>query len=170
MAAESFDVDSEISPKHRVVAKSVIALIVGSVLLGVIAYLGRDRFTERPNPTLEMGLMILVLFLGLGSIAWRRTKFSGMRLQDIGALEGPRGLLRTLEKTTLQLSMFGAAISILAFLGTLVTGNPGLTYRGIAVALVVLLYSYPTKSSWNRVVLYYGNPDTPSESNTVNSL
>ena len=163
MAAETFNVESEISQKHKAVAKTVIGLIVAAVLLVVIAYLGRDRFTERPNPTLEMALMILVLFLGLGSIVWRRTKFAGMRLQDIGGLEGPKGLLSTLEKTTIQLAMFGAAIAVLSFAGTLITGNSGLTYRGIAVALVVLLYCYPTKSSWTRVVLYYGKPDAAPE-------
>ena len=163
MAAQTFNVDSEISQKHKAVAKTVIGLIIAAVLLVMIAYLGRDRFTERPNPTLEIGLMIVVLFIGLGSIVWRRTKFAAMRLQDIGALEGPKGLLNTLEKTTLQLAMFGAAIAVLAFAGTLVTGNSGLTYRGIAVAMVVLLYSYPTKSSWTSVVLYYGKPDATNE-------
>ena len=158
MASESVDISAEISRRHKAVVTTILGLIVAAALLAVLAYVGREHFRQRANPPLEMGLMILVLFLGLGSIAWRRTKFAAMRLQDIGGLSGQLGVLQTLEKTTIQIALFGALIAGLAFVGTLLTGNDWLTYRGMAVALVVLLYSYPTKSSWTRAVQFYGNP------------
>jgi len=99
-----------------------------------------------------MAVRIVVLILGLGSVVWRRTKFSTMRLQDIGSLQGAVGLLQTLEKTTLQLAMLGAGIALIGFITTLVTGNALYTYWAAAIALVVLVYAYPTKSSWNRTL------------------
>jgi hypothetical protein len=106
-----------------------------------------------------MAVKLAILFLGLGSIVWRRTKFASMRLQDIGALQGPLGLLGTLEKTTIQLAVFGATTAAIGFIGTLITGNDVQTYQGTAVSLVVLIYSYPTKSSWSRVIKYFSELD-----------
>jgi len=42
-------------------------------------------------------------------------------------------------------------------IATLITGNEGHTYRGTAISLVVLLYSYPTKTSWSRVINYFAD-------------
>src|SRR5258707_7477934 len=85
-------------------------------------------------------------------MVWRRTKFSPMRLQDIGALQGSRGLLSTLERTTLQIAFLGAAIATIGFIATLLTGNAFYTYGAGAIAVAVLLYCYPTKSSWNLAI------------------
>ncbi len=145
-------IQSELSRRHKAAATTVAGLIIATILLTIVAYLGRDYLREQSNPPLEMAVQIAVLFLGIGSIVCRRTKFSTMRLRDIGALNGASGLLATLEKTTIQLALIGAAIAGIGFVSTLVTGNPGFTYQGSAISLVVFLYSYPTKSSWSRVI------------------
>ena len=75
-----------------------------------------------------------------------------MRLQDIGGLEGASGLLRTLEKTTLLVALIGSAISVMGFIATLLSGNDFYTYGAGLVGVAVLLYCYPTRSSWNRTV------------------
>ena len=105
-----------------------------------------------------------MLILGLGSVVWRRTKFSTMRLQDIGSLQGAAGLLQTLEKTTLQLAMLGAGIALIGFITTLVTGNPLYTYWAAAIALVVLVYVYPTQSSWERTLKRFAESPTKTSS------
>ncbi len=99
-----------------------------------------------------MAVRILILGFGLGAVAWRRTKFQAMRLQDILGLQGVTGLLRTLEKTTVQIALLGAAITAIGFIATLVTGNDLYTYWAGAIAIVVLVYCYPTKSSWLRTL------------------
>ena len=139
---------------------TVAGLIVGVVLLGIVAYLSRSYLTPRPNPTLDMAAKIVILFLGIGSIVWRRTKFAAMRLQDIGGLQGSSGLLKTLEKTTIQIALIGAAIVTIGFICTLLTGDDSYTYQGGAVALVVLLYAFPTKSSWIRVIKSFSEPQS----------
>ena len=158
---------AELTRRHKAAATTVAGLIVGTILLTVVAYLGREYFRQQPNPSLDIASRITVLILGLGSIAWRRTKFAALRLKDIGALQGASGLTRTLEKTTLQLALIAAVVVVIGFISTLLTGNEFYTYTGAAVGLVVLLYCYPTKRSWIRTVQQFaedqGPPPPPAE-------
>ena len=59
-----------------------------------------------------MGVRIVILIFGLGAVVWRRTKFQPMRLQDIAGLAGCHGLLKTFEKTTIQLAVLGRGDSL----------------------------------------------------------
>lgn len=157
MSTESVNIQTELSRRYRATSTTVAGLIIAAILLSIVAFLGKDYFREQSNTPLEVALTLVVLFLGLGAIVWRRTKFATMRLQDIGALQGPIGLLRTLEKTTIQLALLGATIATVGFVATLMTGDEWHTYRGTGVALVVLAYCFPTKTSWTRVISYYAN-------------
>lgn len=152
MNSSSIENQSELSRRHKAAKTTVIGLMIAPILLSVIAYLSKSILHQQSNPPLDMAVRITVLVLGLGSIVWRRTKFAAMRLQDIGSLQGGPGLLMTLEKTTLQLALFGGSIALIGFIATLVTGNDLYTYWAAAISLVVLVYSYPTKSSWTRTV------------------
>jgi hypothetical protein len=131
---------------------TVTGLLLATLLLSVVAFLGKGYFRQQMNPSLDIAVRITILVLGLGSIVWRRTKLSPMRLQDIGGLQGPAGLLGTLEKTTLQLALLGAAIAAIGFVTTLLTGNDLYTYWSGVISVVVLLYCYPTRSFWARVL------------------
>jgi hypothetical protein len=75
-----------------------------------------------------------------------------MRLQDIVGVAGVTGLLKTLEKTTLQIALFGAVTAATGFIATLVTGDEGYSYLAGAVAVIIFIYCYPTKSSWLRAL------------------
>jgi hypothetical protein len=111
----------------------------------------------------DWAFLILVLMLGLGAVAWRRTKFAPARLQDIAGLYGVSGLIKTFEKTTLQLAILAAGIALIGFIATVTTGQEFYTYRASAVALLVLAYTYPTKSSWMRAVeRYTTKPEEPA--------
>jgi hypothetical protein len=48
--------------------------------------------------------------------------------------------------------VLGAAIASIGFIATLVTGNEWYTYLASAVAVLVFVYCYPTKSSWLRTL------------------
>ncbi len=152
------NVQAELAKRHKAAATTVAGLLIATVLLSIVAYLGKRFFTQQQNPSLDIGLRISILILGLGAIALRRTKFSTMRLQDIGALNGATGLLSTLEKTTIQLALLGAGIAALGFIGTLVTGNEIYTYWAGLIAVVVLLYSYPSRTAWTRTLQLF-TPD-----------
>jgi hypothetical protein len=155
------DIQAELNRRHRAASTTIAGLMIAAILLSIVAFLGKGYFKQQTNAPLEMALKLSMLFLGLGSIVWRRTKFASMRLQDIGGLQGQFGLLSTLEKTTIQLAFFGATIAALGFIATLITGNEFHTYQGTAISLVVLLYSYPTKTSWSRVISYFAESAQP---------
>jgi hypothetical protein len=157
------EAQAELARRHKAAATTVLGLLVATILLSVLAFLAKPYFTEKPNIVLDMAVRIVILILGLGAIAWRRTKFQTMRLQDIAGLAGVSGLLKTLEKTTIQLALLGAAIASIGFVATLMTGNDRYTYWAGAIAVIVFVYCYPTKQSWLRA-LYRFTENPASES------
>ena len=163
MDPTSPEAQSELARRHKAAATTVLGLLVATVLLSVLAFLAKPYFTEKPNIVLDMAVRIVILVLGLGAVVWRRTKFQSMRLQDIAGLAGVTGLLKTLEKTTIQLALLGAAIASIGFIATLMTGNERYTYWAGAIAVIVFVYCYPTKQSWLRA-LYRFTEKPASES------
>jgi len=153
------EVQAELVRRHKAAATTILGLLVATILLSVVAFLSRPYLNQQPyNPPLDAAIRILVLLFGLGAVWWRRSRFATMRLQDIVGLAGLSGLLRTLERTTLQLALMAAAIAVLGFVTTLITGNDLYTYWTGAVAIVVFVYCYPTKSSWMRAVRRFSLP------------
>src|SRR3982751_1439826 len=140
------------------IVRLLLAFIVG---LSLAAFLGHNHFQQRENPNLDIAVRITILSFGLGSIALRRTKFSVMRLQDITALAGVSGLLKALQKTTLQVAGLGIFIAIFGFVATVLTGNDFYAYGAGLVAVVVLLYCYPTFNSWQLAVTKFSTAVTP---------
>ncbi|HJP91310.1 MAG TPA: hypothetical protein VJ875_05105 [Pyrinomonadaceae bacterium] len=167
MEATSPEAQAELARRHKAAATTVLGLLVATILLAVIAFLARPYYTERPNVVVDMAVRIVILILGLGAVAWRRTKFQAMRLQDIAGLSGVTGLLQTLEGTTIQLALLGIAIALVGFIATLVTGNDRYTYWAGAIAVVVFVYCYPTRSSWLRTVYRFTENPVSSVANSV---
>jgi hypothetical protein len=75
--------------------------------------------------------------------------------------------LKTLEKTTLQEALIGAALSALGIVATLITGNDFYTYGAGLIAIVILLYCYPTKTSWVRTIQRFARPDDESKTSVL---
>ena len=162
MDSISPEAQEELTRRHKAASTTVLGLIVAIVLLSVVAYLGKPYFSELESRPIDWAFLILILMLGLGAVAWRRTKFAPARLQDIAGLYGVSGLVKTFEKTTLQLAILAAGIALIGFIATLMTGQEFYTYRASAIAILVLAYTYPTKGSWVRAVeRYTAKPDEP---------
>ena len=157
MDPTSPEAQAELARRHKAAATTVLGLIVATVLLCVVAFLAKPYFTPNDNSVINMAVRLTILILGIGAVVWRRTKFQPMRLQDIFGLAGVSGLLKTLEKTTIQLAILGAAIAAVGFISTLVTGNEWYTYLACAVAVLVFVYCYPTKSSWLRTLYRFAD-------------
>ena len=152
---------SELLRRHKAASTTVVGLMIATILLSIVAFLARSFLTQQQNPLLDIALRIVILSFGLGSIALRRTRFATMRLQDIGALSGASGLLSTLEKTTLEVAFLGAAIAAVGLIATVLTGNDYYTYGAGLVAVAVLLYCYPTRTSWNRTLQEFAPSQAP---------
>lgn len=142
----------ELERRHSAAARVVLAVLVFTALLMGLALAGVFAEAIRFNPTAAGALRFVIIFLGVGAIVYRRTKFSAMRLQDIGALRGPSGLLRTLETTTVMVALIGGLIALLGFVISVMTGfGTDMLYFGV-VAIAVLLYCYPRRAAWRTVV------------------
>jgi len=100
-----------------------------------------------------MGLWIAILVFGLGAFVIRRTRFAAMRLKDVAALRGVSGLLKTLQDTTIQVASIGGAIALMGFVVTMLTGDWTNMLRSGGVAAIVLIYCFPFRSAWERVVI-----------------
>jgi uncharacterized protein YhhL (DUF1145 family) len=142
----------ELQRRHKATVTTVRILLIVTVLLSAIAFLINSSLAPRNNPSLDIAVRITILVFGLGAITLRRTKFATMRLQDIGALKGASGLLITFQRTTLQVAILGAIIAVVGFIATLLTANAFYSYGAGLVALAVLLYCYPIRSSWEKAI------------------
>lgn len=149
---KSQSIQDELTRRHKAAMTIVIGLLALTLVLTLTAYLGHQFMAQERNPMLDMTWRIVVPFLGLGAVVWRRTKFSAIRLQDILALRGVSGLLATLERTTAQVALLGGAIAIMGFIVTMLTGLFFYMLGAGIIAVAVLLYCYPRRSAWQRVV------------------
>jgi len=159
--ALNLSVQSELTRRHKTTATTVVWLLIAVILLCVLAFVSRKFLTLRVSPPLDIAVRISILIFGLGAIALRRTQFANMRLQDIAALQGSSGLLITLQRTTMRVAMIGILIAVLGFVATLVSGIPVYTYQAGVVAVAVLLYGYPVRSSWEQAIRSYAMEDGP---------
>ncbi|MDT4955017.1 MAG: hypothetical protein QOJ02_3155 [Acidobacteriota bacterium] len=163
MAQTSESIQGELARRHRTAAMVVGALLGLTIALAVIAFVASESLYRPGDPSLAMALWIMILIFGLGSFVLRRTRFQAMRLQDIAALRGLSGLLATLQGTTIQVAFIGGAIALMGFAVTIMTGNKYDMLRAGGVAAIVLLYTYPQRSAWQRVLRVAeqtGNADT----------
>jgi hypothetical protein len=144
--------EDELARRHRTATMVVNAMIVLTLALIGIAYAARNFLSRPGDPTFIKLLWVLILIFGLGAFPLRRTRFAALRLQDIAALRGLSGLLATLQGTTIQIAFIGGAIALMGFIMAMLTGEPFDMLRAGGVAVVVLLYCYPRKSAWQRLV------------------
>jgi hypothetical protein len=148
------DAQNELVRRHRVAAMVTRAFLVLTVALVAVAFTGRAPLIGQgnPDPVLVAFLRIAIVIMGIGAVTLRRTRFTAMRLQDVAAVRGVPALLATLQNTTVQVALLGGFISILGFLLMALTGDASnMVFIGIA-ALAVLIYCYPRRAAWQRVL------------------
>jgi hypothetical protein len=144
--------EDELRSRYRTAAMVTNAMLVLTFALIGISFAARNFLSRPGDPTLVKLLWVMILLFGLGAFPLRRARFNAMRLQDIAALRGLFGLLATLQGTTIQLAFIGGAIALMGFILAMLTAEPWDMLRAGGVALVVLVYCYPRKSAWQRVV------------------
>jgi len=153
MATDLQNVMDELRRRHRSSATVVVAFLTLDVVLLAIAYFAGTSLYRTGDPSIIMGLWIAILVFGLGAFVLRRTKFAALRLKDIAAVKGTSALLKTLQDTTIQVASIGGAIALMGFMITILTGDWTNMLRAAGVAGIVLIYGYPFRSAWQRVVI-----------------
>lgn len=146
-------VQNELARRHRTSTLIVGGFLVMDIVLLAVAFFASDSVFRPGDPGIIMGLWIAVLVFGLGAFVVRRTKLAAMRLQDIAAVKGVSALLKTLQETTVQVAAIGGAIALMGFMITILTGDWTNMLRAGGVAAIVLIYAFPFKSAWQRVVM-----------------
>ncbi len=161
-------IQEELNRRHRTAKLFILIFFALDIVLLVIAFLAGDRISRPKDPKIAVGLWIAILVCGLGVFVLRRTRFSTMRLQDIAAVKGISGLLKTLEGTTVQIASIGGAIGLMGFIITMIAppydSSPWThMLRAAGVSVIVLIYCYPFKSAWERIVRQLAPADTIPE-------
>jgi hypothetical protein len=151
MTPNSSRLQNELARRHRIATFVIAGFLVLNIALLAIAYLAIDRIFRPGAPSTIMALWIAVLVFGLGAFVIRRTRFTPMRLKDIAALRGASGLLKTLQGTTIQIACIGGAIALLGFVITILSGEWTSMLRAGGVSVIVLIYCFPLRGTWERV-------------------
>ena len=144
------ELQDELKRRQRRASLVVLGFLLLSVSLVAIAFLASPLIFKPGDPAIVMALWIAILVFGLGAMVLRRTRFAAMRLKDIAAVKGPSALLKTLQNTTIQIASLGGAIALMGFVIMIRTGDRFDMLRAGGVAVIVLMYCYPIKSSWQR--------------------
>jgi len=152
-------VQNELVRRHRTAILVVAGFLILDVALVAIAFFAADRIFRPGDPSIVMALWIAVLVSGLGAFVIRRTKFAAMRLQDVAAVKGVSGLLKTLQGTTIQIACIGGAIALMGFVIAILLGDWTNMLRAGGVSAIVLVYCFPFRSAWERVVMQLARED-----------
>jgi amino acid transporter len=148
------EIETELSRRHRAAATLVSALITLTLVLVALAYAGaRPRVNLNfIDQTAYVALWIVILFAGLGAIALRRMRFGALRLQTIAEAKGISALFATLQKTTVLVALFGLVIAVIGYLLFMRSGEPLDMLKAGIIAIAILLYTYPRRAAWRRVL------------------
>jgi hypothetical protein len=160
MTSSQQSVQDELSRRFRKASIVVGAFLVLDMVLVVFAFLASKSLYRPRDPSIVMGLWIAILIFGLGAFVLRRTRFAALRLKDIAAVNGVSALLKTLQDTTIQVAAIGGAIALMGFMIVILTGDWTNMLRAGGVAAIVLIYCYPFRGAWQRVVTQLGPTDT----------
>ncbi len=152
MTSNSQNVQDELSRRYRKASMVVVAFLVLDVGLVVLAFFASNSIYRAGDRSIVGGLWIAILVFGLGAFVIRRTRFAAMRLTDIAAVKGVSALLKTLQDTTIQVAAIGGAIALMGFVITILTADWTNMLRAGGVAAIVLIYCYPFRGAWQRVV------------------
>jgi hypothetical protein len=146
------DIQNELAQRHRCAVLVVAGFLVLTLALVGIAVRAAAAIQRPGDPTLPMILWITILVFGLGALVLRRTRFAATRLKDIAAVQGDSALLKTLQGTTIQVASIGGAIALMGFIITIRTGLWFDMLRAGGVAVIILIYCYPSRRAWQRTV------------------
>jgi F0F1-type ATP synthase membrane subunit c/vacuolar-type H+-ATPase subunit K len=145
-----------VTQAHRtamIIMFALTASIAVYAALGLIILYTRD---VAPRPVqARIPFFVAALFLALGSIAFRRTQLRWLRLEVVGGLRGPEGVIKHFFKTALVSAALAEAIGLLALVIVFFGGDTRDVLSLGIVALLIVLTSYPRRSAWEKAVEYF---------------
>ena len=147
---------AELNKRYRTTAFIVLGEIFVVLFLIVAAWLLQVKIQNALSEQDLTTIWVAVLFVAVGSFIMRRMFFNWERLKNIAILKGVSGLLGTLQRNSIILSIFGVAVAIIGFVISDFSGNSIDMLRAGAIALVVFLINFPRKKVWITIISNLG--------------
>jgi uncharacterized membrane protein len=143
---------SELEKRYRTTVLIILAQVFVVLFLVLTAFFAgikiENNLTAQDFTTLWIG----VLFIAVGSFILRRMFFGWERLKNVSLLKGIPGVLGTLQRNSIVLSVFALLVGVIGFLISAFSGNGSDMLRAGIIALVVFLINFPRKKVWKTVV------------------
>lgn len=151
--------NDELTKRHSFSSKLVSASITVTLILVALAIAGlRPKVGAAADPTLLMAMRIAIPFFGLGAVVVRRVRFNSTRLIDTAAVRGQSGLLASLQKTVVIVVALALAMVAMGYLITATqSGDPQDTILPGIAALAILIFTYPRRVAWQRLLQITNN-------------
>ncbi|GAC1446224.1 MAG: hypothetical protein NVSMB56_02910 [Pyrinomonadaceae bacterium] len=163
-------ISDELARRHRTAVSVVAAMFLAALSFVALSFVIAPRISATSGKSsIETVLRVLVVLIGIIAVGLRRISFAPRRLQDITTLKGTSALITTLQRTTIIVATLGSDIALIGFMITLLSGEPGNALMFGVAAVAVLLYAYPRRAAWQRIVESMQNENelTVSQSETA---
>jgi hypothetical protein len=146
---------------HWTARTLVVAFTLSIFIYTGVGLLILNRRGANPQTQLPYPFYAAAAVLAIGSIVFRRSQLHSAKLEIVAARRGVEGLIKHLFNVTIIAAAIAEAIGLLALIVTFFGGDQNDVIRLGIVALVVSLYNYPRRTSWQRAVDYFA-PTMPS--------
>jgi hypothetical protein len=143
---------SELEKRYRTTVLIILAQVFVVLFLCLASLLLPVKIENSLTGQDFSTLWIAVLFIAVGSFILRRMFFGWERLKNVSLLKGIGGVLGTLQRNSVILSVFGLLVGVIGFIISSFTGNGSDMLRAGAIALVVFLINFPRKKVWKTIV------------------
>lgn len=158
-----------LSQRYRVTSVIVIAYGISLLIQLLIA-----RFIKpgEPTPGSETWMQPIysaAIVLGISVVALRRIMMSKL-VMGPAALRGVESVLRTLQTMTMICCSLAEIVVIGGLIFYFLTGDYQYSWRLGIVGLFLLVYSFPRRSEWERLVAATANPQTGSAAHTAKPI
>jgi hypothetical protein len=148
---------ARVAAAYRSAATVVLAIAISiAVYTAAGLLLVRESVQSGPEQS-RMTLIVIAVFLALGSIAIRRTQLSPSKIQAVSEQRGIEGLIKHLFTVTLILAALAEGIGILAILMGRFGGSRLDVITFALVAAVILVSNFPRRASWERAVNFFAS-------------
>jgi len=144
-----------VAAAHKTAVVLVTAFTLSIVIYAGVGTLILKTRTGSPQGELPYPFYAAAAALAIGSIVVRRAQLHGMKLENVATIRGVDGLIKHLLNATIMAAAIAEIIGVLALMVAFFGGSQSDVLRLGAVALVISLYNYPRRSSWQRAVDYF---------------
>lgn len=143
---------AELNKRYR----TTVFIVLAQIFIVLILVFGGRFFVPAVPANLSdqdlTTLWVALLFIAVGSFILRRMFFNWERLKNIALLKGVSGLLGTMQRNSVLLTLFAVAVALLGLVISVFSGVSSDMYRAGAIALVVFLINFPRKKVWKTIV------------------